>query len=321
MKYPVLALPHEIICDIFIHFLPVYPSCPPLTGPHSPILLTHICGEWRRIALAFPALWRAIEISCDDPAWLLSVALGRSGSSPLSIRVDEMRWSPGNERVELVSTVLSHRERWQYLSLCLVGLETGYPSIGGPMPLLQHLNVEFDYEYDMDAMPVPSFAEAPLLRTAILSDSASKGIILPWAQLTSLTLQLMYLSACVPVLQKAANLTHCELELYHYDDFDETSVADVVLPSLQSLTLNDVDPQMHRVDLLQTFIVPALSRLEIPERFLGPNAIDSLSSFISKSGCRLQRVDIVDRSVVPENSYRTAFPSILMSSTLVYVGD
>ncbi|KAJ7821014.1 hypothetical protein B0H14DRAFT_1338579 [Mycena olivaceomarginata] len=230
-KYPVLTLPHEIICDIFIHFLPVYPSCPPLIGPHSPILLTHICGEWRRIALAFPALWRAVALSSRDPAWLLSVVLGRSGSSPLSICVDETNWIPVNARGELVSTVLPHRERWQYLSLCLVGLATDYPypSIGGPMPLLQHLDLEFDYDYDMDAMPVPSFAEAPLLRTAILNDSVSRGIILPWAQLTSLTLKTMYLSGCVPVLQQAANLTHCELELYH--DFNETSVADIVLPS------------------------------------------------------------------------------------------
>jgi hypothetical protein len=62
-----------------------------------------------------------------------------------------MSWSPGNERGELVSTVLLHRKRWQYLSqICPAGLATDYPypSIGGPMPLLQHSNLEFDYEYD-----------------------------------------------------------------------------------------------------------------------------------------------------------------------------
>ncbi|KAJ6504128.1 hypothetical protein C8R47DRAFT_1247934 [Mycena vitilis] len=35
------------------------PTCPPLTGTLSPTLLTIICRQWREIALALPALWRA----------------------------------------------------------------------------------------------------------------------------------------------------------------------------------------------------------------------------------------------------------------------
>ncbi|KAJ7756715.1 hypothetical protein B0H14DRAFT_3599223 [Mycena olivaceomarginata] len=306
-KYPVLTLPHEIICDIFIHFLPVYPSCPPLIGPHSPILLTHICGEWRRIALAFPALWRAVALSSHDPTWLFSVVLGRSGFYPLSIHVDE--WSLQLDDLgSVLAAVLLHRARWEYLSLRLIRVgdpDSDYPDIGGPMPLLQHLNLEFDSDTDVH---VPSFAEAPLLRTAILNDSAYRGIILPWAQLTSLTLKTMYLYECVPALQQAAKLTRCELELYN--DFDGTSVADVVLPSVQSLTFIDLHPVMDRMDHLQTFFVPALCSLEIPERFLGRDPIDSLASFIAKSGCKPQRVDIVNRSAVSKHSYRTAFPAI-----------
>jgi hypothetical protein len=42
-KYPVLIFPKEIISEIFIHFLPPYPLCPPITGIFSPAHLTHIC--------------------------------------------------------------------------------------------------------------------------------------------------------------------------------------------------------------------------------------------------------------------------------------
>ncbi|KAJ7834594.1 hypothetical protein B0H13DRAFT_1467448, partial [Mycena leptocephala] len=56
-KYPVLTLPNEIVSEIFIHFLPIYPFCPPLTGILSPNLLTQICRRWREIALATPGLW------------------------------------------------------------------------------------------------------------------------------------------------------------------------------------------------------------------------------------------------------------------------
>ncbi|KAJ7020267.1 hypothetical protein C8F04DRAFT_909373, partial [Mycena alexandri] len=62
-KYPVLTLPTEIICEIFIHFLPVYPECPPPAGILSPTNLTQICRQWRDIALAIPTLWRAMRLS------------------------------------------------------------------------------------------------------------------------------------------------------------------------------------------------------------------------------------------------------------------
>jgi hypothetical protein len=62
-KYPVLTLPNEIVSEIFIHSLPAYPEYPPLTGLHSPTLLTHICRRWREIALGAPALWRAIQFN------------------------------------------------------------------------------------------------------------------------------------------------------------------------------------------------------------------------------------------------------------------
>ncbi|KAJ6562466.1 hypothetical protein B0H19DRAFT_1144629 [Mycena capillaripes] len=55
-KYPALTLPNEIVSEIFIHFLPIYPLCPPLTGTLSPTALTQICRQWREIALSTPAL-------------------------------------------------------------------------------------------------------------------------------------------------------------------------------------------------------------------------------------------------------------------------
>ncbi|KAJ7257017.1 hypothetical protein C8J57DRAFT_1649148, partial [Mycena rebaudengoi] len=55
--YPVLTLPVEITSEIFIHFLPKYPLCPPLTGLLSPALLGQIFRKWREIAFNTPGLW------------------------------------------------------------------------------------------------------------------------------------------------------------------------------------------------------------------------------------------------------------------------
>ncbi|KAJ7883947.1 hypothetical protein B0H13DRAFT_2667062 [Mycena leptocephala] len=41
-KYPVLQLPNEIVSEIFTHFLPIYPLCPPVAGFLSPTVLTHL---------------------------------------------------------------------------------------------------------------------------------------------------------------------------------------------------------------------------------------------------------------------------------------
>ncbi|KAJ7756713.1 hypothetical protein B0H14DRAFT_3599218 [Mycena olivaceomarginata] len=228
-KYPVLTLPNEIVCEIFIHFLPVYPSCPPLAGSRSPILLTHICAGWRKFALAFPALWRAMEILPRNNPDCLASTLGQSGFCPLSINVDGYG---GWDDVGLVlDAILPHRARWEYFSLRLIGdPDSDYPNIGGPMPLLQHLNLEF--ESDMDE---------------------------------------------------------------HYSTLGAIDFADFE---------NNVS--------IQIFFVHALCGLEIPERFLGRDPIDSLASFIAKSGCKLQRVGIVNRSAVSKHSYRTAFPAIRM---------
>jgi hypothetical protein len=64
------------------------------------------------------------------------------------------------------------------------------------------------------------------------------------------------------------------------------------------------------IGFLETLIVPALRSLEIPEQFLEPNPIELLAAFISKSGCKLEEVEITGPRAVPESSYLKAFPSI-----------
>ncbi|KAJ7483427.1 hypothetical protein FB451DRAFT_1439469 [Mycena latifolia] len=59
--YPVLALPNEIVSEIFVHFLPVYPERPPIIGRLSPVTLGEICRKWREIAFSTPTLWRGIS--------------------------------------------------------------------------------------------------------------------------------------------------------------------------------------------------------------------------------------------------------------------
>ncbi|KAJ7641171.1 hypothetical protein FB45DRAFT_714809, partial [Roridomyces roridus] len=110
-------LPNEITSEIFLHFLPPYPACPPLTGLGSPTSLTHICRKWREISWATPKLWRAFSTAykANQPEHIQAVQnwLERSGSCPLSIEL--VLGDEGHN--DAFAAILLHRERWQHMDL------------------------------------------------------------------------------------------------------------------------------------------------------------------------------------------------------------
>jgi len=322
-KYPLLTLPNEIVSEIFLHFLPDYPLCPPLTGILSPTCLTHVCRRWREIALATPALWRAISFSSDDSqlsnldselpndelddivskrrAVIFDIWLRRSHSCPLSIHIIED--DDSSNISEVLAAIIPHRARWEYLHLDIY--PTRLPAVEGPTPLLRHLDLCLEaHNHSMD---VVTFRELPLLRTVILDNMAASLVVLPWVQLTSLTLIRVQPNKCVSLLQQTTNLVHCQLSLD--TSGGDSDLPDVRLPRLESLVLNVIGPRPV-TDFLECFIVPALRSLEIPELFLGSNPIDTLGSFTSKSDCKLQEAHITGPRTVPGSSYSRAFPSI-----------
>ncbi|KAJ7106447.1 hypothetical protein C8R43DRAFT_963416 [Mycena crocata] len=300
-KYPVLTLPNEIVSEIFVHFLPAYPDCPPMTGLLSPTLLTHICRKWREIALTTPTLWRAIELPSDlDPiqrVHLFDSWLERSCFSPLSLKID--LYSPGVE-IDVLQTLLPHRVRWEFLELNIEGDHLHI--LKGPTPLLRELHLRLDESTSSRV----SLLEDPLLRTAILGDDAAASVILPWAQLTSLSLHRVYPRECTPILLQTSSLVHCELRLFR--DHPDTIQPDLKIPYLKSLIL--VNEHQQAPECLNTFIVPALQKLEVPEMYIGTDPVTALTSFIAKAGCKLRDVRIPGPRYVSKALYCKAFPLI-----------
>lgn len=141
-QYPVLNLPNEIISEIFIHFLPVYPLCPPQTGLLSPTTLTHICRKWRDVALATPGLWRAILLcyesdnAIEQQVHTLETWLKRSGCCPLSIRMEDFDDIPLDD---CIAAIAHHSARLEHAKLQMS--LSGLLSIDGPMPLLRKLSI------------------------------------------------------------------------------------------------------------------------------------------------------------------------------------
>ncbi|KAJ7195741.1 hypothetical protein B0H12DRAFT_1331741 [Mycena haematopus] len=318
-KYPVLTLPNEITSQIFLHFLPIYPYAPPLGGLDSPTSLTYVCRHWRDVALATPALWRAIRLvdyftnmmPYEQRRHISDAWISRSGSCPLSIEMEigilrRAAFTEPKPKPMALATA-----RWEHLRLC----GDGYflPELG-PMPMLRSL------ELDMVACGINLFVfhEVPQLRTVVLTRSVSSKVILRWIQLTCLTLNYVEIDPCVQILEQTLNLVQFVVLL---DDIrlqlglTELDLSDLALPRLESLALRTCygpSQQTPVPGFLHSFITPSLRRLELEEVFLGAQPIPALELFIAKSGCRLQDVCIrFSRGTATDHeSYRLVFPSI-----------
>ncbi|KAJ7193781.1 hypothetical protein GGX14DRAFT_587540 [Mycena pura] len=282
-QYPVLTLPSEIVSEIFLKFIPVYPSCPPMMGIHSPSHLMRICRQWRDIALSTPQLWRAIstrtpvmlERTARKYARLVRTWLVRSGSCPLSIQLDYTFLSFAEDSLQ---AILPHSSRWEYISHII------------RCPSTRRL--------------VSAAPDAPRLRAATLWDCKYASGYLPWCQLTSLTLMYKSYAECAAILKETINLVHCRMRLII--NGDEDCEADVNLPCLETLALDCTAPSV-----LGSFVVPSLHRLQVAGHLIIHHPSGELSSFIAKSGCKLQELCIIGRSVIEiENAYRKALSFI-----------
>ncbi|KAF7376698.1 F-box domain-containing protein [Mycena sanguinolenta] len=323
-SYHILTLPNELTSEILVRFVPVYPDAPPLTGLASPTTLTHICHRWRELALATPALWRAVKFdnnhTSEQMQYISDAWMERSGSCGLSIDIDI-----DDQRVldELLlmepSTVVDTRSRWEHLKLWVPFSHLHH--FATPMPMLRSLDSAMRFSRNTAySFKDPVFTEVPQLRTVVLYRNLIPKVTLPWTKLTSLTLNCVGKNRCARILAQTPNLVLCVLNLALYDEFGDGGLTPpeqgIVLPCLESMVLTQENRSrwsMFKGFNLDSLVVPSLRRLEVQEEFLKPNPVASLQSFISKSGCALREVCIIGDIITDLESYRGAFPSISCS--------
>ncbi|KAJ7641196.1 hypothetical protein FB45DRAFT_1053765 [Roridomyces roridus] len=309
MDAPCTILPDELVCEIFMHFVPTYPLCPPLTGPESPTTLTHVCREWRAIALATPKLWQAISLRFADAGKVETVRtwLDRSGTNPLSIQMETNNgynhaWLSG----DIVGALFLHRDRWEHVKLVLLDSELALIAL--PMPMLDSLSLEIDKGISDGGFPrgIPR-VDCPRLRVLSLCGFRVAVDWLPWSRITSLALRYMYGVNYISALQDSVNLI--DLRMIDCGGDTLTPRRDVLLPRLETLIMAHTMPFSQNLSI---YILPAVHTLQVPGSYLGYRPIDFFASFIHKSGCRLQKVFITGsfRSNQSETDFQGAFPSI-----------
>ncbi|KAJ7074013.1 hypothetical protein C8F01DRAFT_1098979 [Mycena amicta] len=326
--YPVLTLPNEIVSEIFIQYIPPYPSCPPLLGDGSPTKLGQICRHWREIAHATPALWRAIELFVPESSAHFSRVvlsqltaaqtwLQRSRTLPLSITMESHASIPPGDYAKTLDDLLAHRTRWEYVGLRLadeVDFDAHRPRLEGSMPLLLELDLHFEDISWLGTM-IGSL-HVPRLSTVCLDFCELQNIehlqeLLPWSQLTSMVLQYVDTNTAAIILRETSNLVHCRMTLDAVANLLNTPP--LQLPELETLVVQSARTLYESEDtynLLLSLRAPLLKRLYIAE-YLIPlyHDVDNLVFVIRAFGCKLDRLCISEADVSLE-TYKVALPEV-----------
>ncbi|KAJ7720910.1 hypothetical protein B0H16DRAFT_1474155 [Mycena metata] len=315
--YPVLTLPNEIVSEIFLHFLPVYPVAPHIIGRASPNVLGLICRKWRSIALSTPALWRGITLSLrngkrlDQKLRLLQNWLQRSGSCLLSISVDGYTIT-GAVADAFHREIAAHSARLEYLRL--YSPAHPFPSIITPLPFLRALTMGAFLQPAVNDAPntdslTEAFHTASLLRSvAVAFWQEHYEYTYPWSQLTTFTALLILPHHCLDILAQASNLINCNVFLdWARAGVPRTSLG-VTLPHLTTLILRG-GIQDEEWKFLDAFTLPVLQDFEVRESLLQDDPIGLLKSLISRSGCSIRKLYVTESSL-SRQFYRAALPMV-----------
>ncbi|RDB30923.1 hypothetical protein Hypma_004925 [Hypsizygus marmoreus] len=274
---PIRRLPRDILIEIFLFTrewvgdLCVMGDMAPIAvGPRpgpSPLVITHVCSEWRSVALRVPMLWATI-ISRPEPCFLgnfdpsrdvrLQTWLTRTGvTAPLDITLDVRPLSYNS------ATPLSWMQPYiaRIRTLSLMGKVVRLPS--GAFDSLELLRLWNAFEYDnANATSMPS------LRRVGFRGVFVPLRFIPWGQLTHLYMDVdsVHPRKFRNTLSNCRALNHLDMSTSNFYDAYENpsvSIADnirITMPRLETLAIRTTNAT---TSLLSHLTLPALKTLHI----------------------------------------------------------
>ncbi|KAF7315665.1 hypothetical protein MIND_00082100 [Mycena indigotica] len=275
-SYPFNSLPPEIIEEIFLQLASDYPFCPNF----NPTTLLLVCRHWRDIVLVLPRLWRAIDASRLSDEAVLSIWFQRSRDLPISVEFG------ATVPADFIRPSVVHMNRLEHIrarydSTVIMSL------LSGSLPQLRYLEL-FDHTLGLGGLALTA-ANAPLLRAVTMwyPFSGIPESLLPWAQLTALTLVLQPFDICTSILQRTPQLLYCHLVLSGGSVPDNHPT--LTVPALQSLTISRFSANDTEGDLVTDYIwflrLPALKKLRVCELAIRPSPFNAIKDFLTRSGC------------------------------------
>ncbi|KAJ7864853.1 hypothetical protein B0H14DRAFT_3443371 [Mycena olivaceomarginata] len=278
----ILALPPELLADIFFFCLPFDEDLIVRPDPDdAPLVLCAVCRQWRALALTTPKLWSSVYFVWDfwEPNAALYVDLcrnwiSRARSTPLSLMLSTNASDPAvDSLLEIIGEV---SQQWQNIQLG-GALPFSFPFPGnGKYPLLEKLrNLPFR------ASPIRS-ADAIVPRCAAIARRFHHDI---YDKDT----------ASFPPVNQA----HLRISWYDASALPNTVFS---LPQLRSLNLGGTWMEMLPISLLKCLKTPALRTLALgfeDARNRAPADVSSFLSFVSQSAFKLHTLTLSCLPVTP----------------------
>ncbi|KAJ7662965.1 hypothetical protein B0H17DRAFT_1093092, partial [Mycena rosella] len=285
---PARRLPEDIIAEIFTAALPSDRNAV-MSGAEAPLLLSHICSAWRRLALYTPRLWATLHIvipftpsKLEEMAEFVHTWLSRSGSLPLSISMVRSRTAEVDLDVsKLLETLIRFGGRWKHLHLLLLSHRSFAPLAtlaADDVPLLQSLvidgfwNREPPYALDWNIM---SFTGTRGLLRLSLRQPLSSDFPVRWHQLRHLSIghdpghsKRVFAKAgeVLAVLRQCPDLETCNLALQSHGPLRVQ--APCQLDKLWQLCVTDV----YSPEFFRTLVLPNLRSFEYSSATFIPDA-------------------------------------------------
>ncbi|KAF8214092.1 hypothetical protein K438DRAFT_1706366 [Mycena galopus ATCC 62051] len=260
--YPVLTIPTEITSEIFIHCLPSDRDSNVVRVNTAPLLLTHVCREWRNIAISLPSLWTTIGVKhayrLSHLTDIMRTWFERAQKCPLSVSIEGLLFShkpfPG-----FLEVFRQHSPQMRSLELHTTSFADmdQYPLV---LPLLQKLAIRL---IDPNKQSIKMFNSVPLLDDVVMRGAVPSEITLPWQQVTKFTGERFYIEDCLETIRLLPNLVQCAFSMFD-GEFDDEDGLDVVShPNMQHLTVFCTSDASGSAKLLPFLTLPALQTLEI----------------------------------------------------------
>ncbi|KAF7294275.1 F-box domain-containing protein [Mycena chlorophos] len=265
IAFPVLALPPEIVSEIFLYSFEPGPFLA-LDSKAAPMMLLYVCKTWNRIALGTPALWSNVlcRLASGEKALrALAVLAERSGSTPLSVCIVSDAENPVRYDIHTFSVLFcqhSHRIRSLDMRVSSADLRV-IDSYKPQLPALRELG---SYAAEHTSR-ISMFRDAPNLSVVRFDHRHLDHIPFRWHNITALHAATSGLNMLLHAWQKMPNLAVCSYEPEKEDmteeDIERGNAPVVVHKTIRALHAADFLCYDEPTTLLYYCRLPALETL------------------------------------------------------------
>ncbi|KAJ6523824.1 hypothetical protein B0H19DRAFT_1386291 [Mycena capillaripes] len=228
-------LPDDILREILTASLPS-DRYPRLNRKDAPVLISHICRDWRRLALSMPRVWTSLHIAAPSASpWVsaetisqgVKTWLTRSAELPLSISyvrttsVAKELKRDAEKRFAILHTLIKYSRRWSHMRFIFPLYEWFEPlAVLSPedVPLLQTIIIHAG-SFALNAEKFFGFTRGPSLhglsfKSPFYFTSDIPSLVAP-SQIRNLSLQgpIFPLSGALEMLRRSSSLKTCTLTI------------------------------------------------------------------------------------------------------------